>query len=58
MTDIQNKPTPGETDAMAKAYSFGDVEPRWYDWWEAQGYFTPERDPNKSPTQSSCLRPT
>ena len=34
---------------MAKAYSHGDVEARWYDWWEAQGYFTPDRDPNKTP---------
>jgi valyl-tRNA synthetase len=34
---------------MAKAYSHEAVEARWYDWWEAQGYFTPERDPNKEP---------
>jgi valyl-tRNA synthetase len=34
---------------MAKAYSHHEVEARWYDWWQAQGYFTPERDPNKEP---------
>jgi valyl-tRNA synthetase len=34
---------------MAKAYSHEAVEAHWYDWWEAQGYFTPERDPNKEP---------
>ena len=36
-------------DEMAKAYSHEAVEARWYDWWEAQGYFTPERDPKKEP---------
>jgi valyl-tRNA synthetase len=44
MADIQDKK--GE---MAKAYSHETVEGRWYDWWEAQGYFTPQRDPNKAP---------
>ncbi|MFL5732462.1 MAG: valine--tRNA ligase [Chloroflexia bacterium] len=34
---------------MAKAYNHADVEGRWYDWWEAQGYFTPERDPDREP---------
>lgn len=34
---------------MAKAYEHEAVEGRWYDWWEAQGYFTPERHPNKEP---------
>jgi valyl-tRNA synthetase len=34
---------------MAKNYSHEAVEARWYDWWERQGYFTPERDPNKTP---------
>ena len=34
---------------MAKAYSHGEVEGRWYDWWEVQGYFTPDRDPGKKP---------
>ncbi|HYP40235.1 MAG TPA: valine--tRNA ligase [Chloroflexia bacterium] len=37
------------TNEMAKAYSHTEVEGHWYDWWEAQGYFTPERDPNKEP---------
>ena len=48
MTDIQDQPhtVAGE---MAKAYSHHEVEARWYDWWQAQGYFTPERDPNKEP---------
>ncbi len=45
MTDIQNKPA-GQGE-MAKAYSHEDVEGRWYDWWEAQGYLTPARDPGK-----------
>ena len=47
MTDIQDKPA--DSEAMAKAYSPHDVEARWYDWWEAQGLFTPERDPDKKP---------
>src|SRR5438045_3742731 len=34
---------------MAKAYSHEDVEARWYDWWEAQRYFMPGRDPDKEP---------
>ena len=34
---------------MAKAYNHETVERRWYGWWEDQGYFTPERDPNKKP---------
>jgi valyl-tRNA synthetase len=37
------------SNEMAKAYSHTEVEGRWYDWWEAQGYFTPERDPDKEP---------
>ena len=40
-------PPPG--GEMAKAYSHAAVESRWYDWWEAQGYFRPERDPAKTP---------
>jgi valyl-tRNA synthetase len=34
---------------MAKAYSHAEVEGRWYDWWESQGYFTPGSDPKKKP---------
>jgi valyl-tRNA synthetase len=34
---------------MAKAYSHDTVERRWYDWWDAQGYFTPQRNPDKEP---------
>jgi valyl-tRNA synthetase len=34
---------------MAKAYSHEAVEGRWYDWWEQQGYFTAQRDPNRKP---------
>ena len=50
MTDIQDKPTSEEQQAgMAKAYSHEAVEGRWYDWWEQQGYFTAERDPNRKP---------
>ena len=43
-TDIESR-----TDEMAKAYSHEDVEGRWYDWWEEQGYFTPGRDPDREP---------
>ncbi len=35
--------------SMAKAYNHEAVEQRWYDWWEKQGYFTPEIDPRKEP---------
>src|SRR3981081_3226874 len=51
MTNIQEKPASknDQDTTMAKAYSHEAVEARWYDWWEAQGYFTPERDPNKEP---------
>jgi valyl-tRNA synthetase len=34
---------------MAKAYGPAEVEARWYDWWESQGYFTPRRDPAREP---------
>ena len=34
---------------MDKAYNPHAVEARWYDWWEAQGYFTPDIDPNREP---------
>jgi valyl-tRNA synthetase len=37
------------TTEMAKAYDPRQVESRWYDWWEAQGYFTPKIDPKKKP---------
>lgn len=40
---------PDNSTEMAKAYSHEEVERRWYDWWEAQGYFTPGRDPDKEP---------
>ena len=36
-------------DEIAKAYSHEAVEGRWYDWWEQQGYFTAQRDPNRKP---------
>ncbi|HMA35681.1 MAG TPA: valine--tRNA ligase, partial [Chloroflexia bacterium] len=39
----------GTGGEMAKAYAHEAVEARWYDWWERQGYFTPERDPQKTP---------
>src|SRR5688500_14272892 len=41
--------TNNDTREMAKAYEPKLVEPRWYDWWEAQGYFTPRTDPKKKP---------
>jgi valyl-tRNA synthetase len=46
-TRIEDSTKPGAE--MAKAYSHEAVEGRWYDWWEQQGYFTPRRDPNKTP---------
>ncbi|MEO8285792.1 MAG: valine--tRNA ligase [Chloroflexota bacterium] len=52
MTDTQSRPEiipPGPQEGMAKAYNPQAVEARWYDWWEQQGYFTPERDPSKTP---------
>jgi valyl-tRNA synthetase len=52
MANIQTKPdasTSPPEEGMAKAYSHEAVEARWYDWWEKQGYFTPERDPDKEP---------
>jgi valyl-tRNA synthetase len=60
MTDIQASEIKGETGSyaqdapsrsteMAKAYSHEAVEQRWYDWWDSQGYFTPQRDPSKEP---------
>jgi valyl-tRNA synthetase len=38
-----------KTNEMAKAYDPKQVESRWYDWWESQGYFTPRIDPKKQP---------
>lgn len=50
MADIQDKPTnEQQSEGMAKAYNHRDVEGRWYDWWEAQGYFTPGRGSEKGP---------
>ena len=49
MADIQDKPKNEEQSQMAKAYSHEAVEGRWYDWWEQQGYFTPERNPGSKP---------
>src|SRR3954471_24997815 len=34
---------------MAKAYEHEAVESRWYDWWEAQGYFTPDVNFDRKP---------
>lgn len=37
-----------ETD-MPKAYDPQETEQRLYDWWESQGFFTPNIDPDKKP---------
>ncbi len=34
---------------MPKAYDPHETEQRLYDWWESQGYFTPQIDPDKKP---------
>src|SRR4030095_6824266 len=34
---------------MAKAYEAQQVEQRLYDWWEQQGFFTPQIDPGRPP---------
>src|SRR6476620_518762 len=47
--ETQASAAPAPRGEMAKAYDHTAVESRWYDWWERQGYFTPERDPNKTP---------
>ena len=47
--ETQAPAAPAPRGEMAKAYDHTAVESRWYDWWESQGYFTPERDPNKTP---------
>ena len=51
-------PATGQRGEMAKAYEPAQVERRWYDWWEAQGYFTPRARPDSKPSPSSCRRPT
>src|SRR5258708_7566953 len=35
---------------MPKAYDLRETEQRLYDWWEAQGYFTPKIDPHSTGT--------
>ena len=37
------------TSELAKSYDPQSVESRWYEWWDAQGYFTPEVDHDKEP---------
>ena len=34
---------------LAKTYDPAAVERDWYERWEASGYFTPERDPQREP---------
>ena len=34
---------------LPSAYDFRSVEPRLYDWWESQGFFTPVIDPARKP---------
>jgi valyl-tRNA synthetase len=34
---------------LPKAYDFQSVEARLYRWWEEQGFFTPEIDPERAP---------
>ena len=42
---------------MAKAYEPQQVEQRLYDWWEEQGFFTPQLDPNRKPFTLSMPPP-
>ena len=49
MADTQDRTDNQQRTEMAKAYSSQSVEPRWYEWWERNGYFTPEVDPEKKP---------
>ncbi len=34
---------------LTPTYQPRDVEPRWYEWWESQGYFTPRIDYSQQP---------
>jgi valyl-tRNA synthetase len=34
---------------MAKAYDPKEVESQWYDWWDSEGYFTPQISRDKEP---------
>ncbi len=36
-------------ESLAKAYEAGRIERKWYDYWLAHGYFTPQIDPNRKP---------
>ncbi len=36
-------------ESLAKAYEAGRIERKWYDYWLAQGYFTPQIDPKRKP---------
>ena len=42
---------------MAKAYEPQQVEQRLYEWWESQGFFTPEIDPGRKPFTISMPPP-
>lgn len=37
------------TTNIPKTYQPKEAEQKWYKWWVEQGFFTPERDPNKKP---------
>ncbi|HET9016993.1 MAG TPA: valine--tRNA ligase [Thermomicrobiaceae bacterium] len=39
----------GHGDELARTYNPAAVESHWYDWWDAQGYFTPRIDPDRRP---------
>ncbi|MEM8533761.1 MAG: valine--tRNA ligase [Chloroflexota bacterium] len=41
--------SPERPAEMAKAYEPQQVEQRLYDWWEANGFFSPEIDPDQKP---------
>src|SRR5262249_37709998 len=42
-------PATQQRGEMAKAYDHTQVERRWYEWWEAQGYFKPRLNPDRQP---------
>ncbi|MBN1151586.1 MAG: valine--tRNA ligase [Dehalococcoidia bacterium] len=35
--------------SLDKAYEPGNIEKKWYDFWLANGYFTPKADPSRAP---------
>ena len=44
-----SSPPPAVPEALKRPYESAGVEKRWYELWEERGYFTPDRDPEKTP---------